>query len=136
MDDNISSYLDEYWLTPVELEAISHLTIRQAQIHRALQPESNTQEDPPEETNPERPSLSKPKSISLTKNQHLLSNVYNPNLFFNPIDDSSSKLSPHRSERSNQGSQQSMRYVNEVFWHILQPVIIPPLLLTWLIRLN
>ena len=32
-----------------------------------------------------------------------------------PMDDSSSTLIPHRSERSNKGSHQSISYIHEVF---------------------
>ena len=115
LDDNTSSFLDKDWLTPAELEERSRLTIRQAQIHRAFQPESSIQEYPPEDTTLERPSSSKPKSVSFTEDQPLVSNVFNPTLLMVPMDDSSSTLIPHRSERSNKGSHQSIRYINEVF---------------------
>ena len=104
LDDNTSSFLDKDWLTPAELEERSRLTIRQAQIHRAFQPESSIQEYPPEDTTLERPSSSKPKSVSFTEDQPLVSNVFNPTPFMVPMDDSSSTLIPRRSEISNKGS--------------------------------
>ena len=106
------------------------MTIKHPQIHRAFQPESSTQEEPTEEKNPERQPSSKPKSVSFTENETIVSNVSTP------TDDISSAFSPRRSERSNKGSHQSMRYTNEVFLLLLQVIILPPRLLTWLIRLE
>ena len=47
-------FLDKDWLIPAELEERSRLTIRQAQIRKAFQPESSTHVDSSEYTTLEK----------------------------------------------------------------------------------